>query len=111
MKKAMLNRVEGLGGKSEVKEPKPEKNLLIDDNDRREEMLYRSMDNIIDTQTGGGDILNANSSVEVKNSHSHQSQLRRNSELNHYSDIAISDQKDAYGNQKRVTNLDIQAIR
>ena len=62
MKKAMLNRVEGLTNKSEIKEIKPEKNLLIDDNDRREEMLYRSMDNLIDTQTGGGDILNGNGS-------------------------------------------------
>ena len=35
-------------------------NLIIDENDLREEMLYRSMDNLIDTQTGGGDILNAN---------------------------------------------------
>eukprot|EP00353_Schmidingerella_taraikaensis_P012367 CAMPEP_0185571552 /NCGR_PEP_ID=MMETSP0434-20130131/3596_1 /TAXON_ID=626734 ORGANISM="Favella taraikaensis, Strain Fe Narragansett Bay" /NCGR_SAMPLE_ID=MMETSP0434 /ASSEMBLY_ACC=CAM_ASM_000379 /LENGTH=122 /DNA_ID=CAMNT_0028187049 /DNA_START=1721 /DNA_END=2089 /DNA_ORIENTATION=+ len=64
MKKAMLNRVEGLSSQKEVKESKPDKNLLIDDNERREEMLYRSMDNLIDTQTGGGDILNANSSVD-----------------------------------------------
>lgn len=49
MKKAMLNRVEGLSEK-ETKELKPEPSkLLIDDNDRREEMLYRSMDNLIDT--------------------------------------------------------------
>ena len=48
MKKAMLNRVEGLAAGNEEKEQKPSK-LLIDDNDRREEMLYRSMDNIIDT--------------------------------------------------------------
>ena len=38
-------------------------NLIIDENDLREEMLYRSMDNLIDTQTGGGDILNANGQV------------------------------------------------
>ena len=50
MKKAMLNRVEGLAAGNEEKEQKPEPSkLLIDDNDRREEMLYRSMDNIIDT--------------------------------------------------------------
>src|SRR6056300_967412 len=54
MKKAMLNRVEGLCN-TEDKSAKPVGNLLIDENDRREEMLYRSMDNILETQTGGGD--------------------------------------------------------
>ena len=49
MKKAMLNRVEGLMEKEENElKPEPTK-LLIDENERREEMLYRSMDNIIDT--------------------------------------------------------------
>jgi len=37
------------------------KNLIVDENDWREEMLYRSMDNLIETQTGGGDILNSSS--------------------------------------------------
>ena len=54
-------------------------------------MLYRSMDNLIDTQTGGGDILNGTSVDGVKTVVGTQSQMRRNSELNHYSDIAISD--------------------
>ncbi len=52
MKKAMLNRVEGLN-QTEIKEHKKDvessSNILIDENDRREEMLYRSMDNIMDT--------------------------------------------------------------
>ena len=71
MKKAMLNRVEGTS-QSEMKnrigsvagknglDAKKTGNLILDENDIREEMLYRSMDNLIDTQTGGGDILNAN---------------------------------------------------
>ena len=71
MKKAMLNRVEGTS-QSELKnrigsvagknglDAKKTGNLILDENDIREEMLYRSMDNLIDTQTGGGDILNAN---------------------------------------------------
>lgn len=75
MKKAMLNRVEGLelGGESAiggttketmVKAAGSSSNALVDDNDRKEEMLYRSMDNLVDTQTGGGDIVNVHSSVE-----------------------------------------------
>lgn len=75
MKKAMLNRVEGLelGGESAIGGTTKEKmvkaagsssNALVDDNDRKEEMLYRSMDNLVDTQTGGGDIVNVHSSVE-----------------------------------------------
>lgn len=58
MKKAMLNRVEG--NQSEMKsksgvsgingtDSKKGTNLIIDDNDYREEMLYRSMDNLIET--------------------------------------------------------------
>ena len=39
------------------------KNLIVDENDWREEMLYRSMDNLIETQTGGGDILNGSPKV------------------------------------------------
>ena len=49
MKKAMLNRVEGLSEKEATKEIKNEGTQGIDDNDLREEMLYRSMDNLIDT--------------------------------------------------------------
>ena len=71
MKKAMLNRVEGTACQSEMKskvalagsngqDAKKTGNLIIDENDLKEEMLYRSMDNLIDTQTGGGDILNSN---------------------------------------------------
>ena len=70
MKKAMLNRVEGVQtdlnispqGKSAGKVGKgpgatqSKKNI---DDDLREEMLYRSMDNVLETQTGGGDILTA----------------------------------------------------
>ena len=60
MKKAMLNRVEGTS-QSEMKnkigsvvgknglDAKKTGNLIIDENDLREEMLYRSMDNLIDT--------------------------------------------------------------
>ena len=71
MKKAMLNRVEGIQtdlntspqGKSAGKVGKgpgaSQSKKAIDDNDLREEMLYRSMDNVLETQTGGGDILNA----------------------------------------------------
>ena len=90
MKKAMLNRVEGLN-QTEIKDQLKKdagNNLLIDDNDRREEMLYRSMDNIVDTQTGGGDILNNSASVGDANNNSSNKNikdaaaLRRNSELN-----------------------------
>ena len=57
------------------------------------------MDNIIETQTGGGDILNNQSSHnnvgETSNTNklnnASQQALRRNSELNQYSEIAISD--------------------
>lgn len=74
MKKAMLNRVEGIdrsqsemkgkiGSKNAPADLKKSSNLIIDENDIREEMLYRSMDNLIDTQTGGGDILNAGNGV------------------------------------------------
>lgn len=64
MKKAMLNRVEGIASQSEIKgkvasgagkngsaagDVKKTGNLIIDENDIREEMLYRSMDNLIDT--------------------------------------------------------------
>ena len=64
----------------------------MDDNDYREEMLYRSMDNIVmDTQTGGGDIAPSGGPNRLNIS---QDQIRRNSELNAYSEIAISDQKD-----------------
>lgn len=64
-------------------------------------MLYRSMDNLIETQTGGGDILTAsngagNSVAESKINLSQQV-IRRNSELNQYSEIAINDQNDGYG--------------
>ena len=38
--------------------------MILDENDRKEEMLYRSMDHIID-HAGGGDIMNAKNSVEV----------------------------------------------
>lgn len=62
MKKAMLNRVEG-NSQSEMKNKvgiagkisgngsdiKTKGNLIIDENDIREEMLYRSMDNLIET--------------------------------------------------------------
>lgn len=92
MKKAMLNRVEGLSN-TEDKSAKPVGNLLIDENDRREEMLYRSMDNILETQTGGGDILNANGVPESKNNSS-QAYMRRNSELDQFSDVQIPDPKD-----------------
>ena len=95
---------------------------MIDDNDWREEMLYRSMDNLIETQTGGGDILNANNSsvsaAAINNNQNSsggisQQVMRRNSELNSYAEIAISDQNDAYGSRRsgRVTNMEIQAIR
>lgn len=74
MKKAMLNRVEGIdrsqsemkgkiGSKNAPADLKKSSNLIIDENDIREEMLYRSMDNLIDTQTGGGDILNSGGNV------------------------------------------------
>ena len=60
MKKAMLNRVEGgdrsqsemkgkIGGAISKTGNDAKKGLVIDDNDRREEMLYRSMDNLIET--------------------------------------------------------------
>ena len=102
MKKAMLNRVEGMqisqselkvdGKSSALAGQKTGSGLILDENDRKEEMLYRSMDNIID-QTGGGDIINAKNSMEVGNSKMNVSEdvLRRNSELNQYSEIAISD--------------------
>ena len=119
MKKAMLNRVEGLS-QSELKaggsfaKQQQAKNLIMDENERREEMLYRSMDNLIDTQTGGGDILQASKASQLANGKqkmSEQELSRRNSELNSYAQIAISDQKDLYdgytGRQGRVTNLDI----
>ena len=65
MKKAMLNRVEGLTD-IKPKDAKASKNAsvhenqdpIVDENDLKEEMLYRSMDHVIETQTGGGDILN-----------------------------------------------------
>ena len=115
MKKAMLNRVEGVN-QTEIKD-KPQvankSNLIIDENDRREEMLYRSMDNINDIQNGGGDILNSNANGELSKQISTKEAIRRNSELNSYSEIAIKDQNDAYSNRRqgKVTNLDIQAIR
>jgi len=91
MKKAMLNRVEGLNH-TEAKDPKPSSYLLIDENDRREEMLYRSMDHLIETQTGGGDILIATGTGDSKASYNMSSNaMRRNSEL---SDMGISDHKD-----------------
>lgn len=60
MKKAMLNRVEGGTNHSEMKskvalagnngtDSKKTGNLIIDENDLREEMLYKSMDNLIET--------------------------------------------------------------
>jgi len=71
MKKAMLNRVEGHDSETDAGASKDQSknkadnsrsHLLIDDHERKEEMLYRSMDHVIGTQTGGGDILNANGS-------------------------------------------------
>ena len=58
MKKAMLNRVEGLEEASNsaiktkevsVKPIDKSQNPLIDENDLKEEMLYRSMDHLVDT--------------------------------------------------------------
>lgn len=54
----MKGKVVGTGKNGQA-DAKKTSNLIIDENDIREEMLYRSMDNLIDTQTGGGDILNA----------------------------------------------------
>ena len=59
-------------------------------------MLYRSMDNIIETQTGGGDILNASPDPTVNEAGKldvvdQAAAFRRNSELNSYAEIAISD--------------------
>jgi len=45
-------------------------------------MLYRSMDHIKDTQTGGGDILHCNNATDSKNNNStSQAQARRKSEI------------------------------
>ena len=69
MKKAMLCKVEGREmSKSVLDKHAPanstKKAQELDENESREEMLYRNYtDNMIDTQLGGGDVLNTSSQI------------------------------------------------
>jgi hypothetical protein len=104
MKKAMLGKVEGAAANlsrdkaaSVLDQNKSEH--LVNDHERREEMLYSSMDNLLETQTGGGDI------GLVMSADGKAISRGRDSGLNTYSEIAINDQTG--GRSGRVTNLDI----
>lgn len=99
MKKAMLNKVEGREISKSVLDKhvsaqnttKKVSGSVIDENDRKEEMLYRSTDlNLAEIQTsGGGDV---NNTVVNNNKGASQSMVAgRNTELSTYSEIAVHD--------------------
>lgn len=104
MKKQMLCKVEGRAElKSALdKHPTSKTQLgtapLLDENDIKEELLYRSTDNLIEAHTGGGDIISSSNAVATTEdrrtmgySNIQINQTGRNSELAMQTSSAMGD--------------------